>query len=48
VSLDAYAVNKLEFGKDYIIPKPFDQRLQNYFPKAVAEAAFDTGVAKLK
>lgn len=44
--LDAYAVDKLEFGKDYIIPKPFDSRLQDYIPKAVAEAAIDTGVAK--
>jgi len=44
--LDAYGVDKLEFGKDYIIPKPFDSRLQDYIPKAVAEAAVDTGVAK--
>ena len=44
--LDAYGVDKLEFGKDYIIPKPFDPRLQEYVPKAVAEAAIDTGVAK--
>ena len=44
--VDAYNVDKLEFGKDYIIPKPFDPRLQDYVPKAVAEAAIDTGVAK--
>ncbi len=44
--VDAYGVNKLEFGKDYIIPKPFDPRLQDFVPKAVAEAAVDTGVAK--
>jgi len=44
--VDAYGVDKLEFGKDYIIPKPFDPRLQDYVPKAVAEAAIDTGVAK--
>lgn len=44
--LDAYGVDKLEFGKDYIIPKPFDLRLRNVVPKAVAEAAIDTGVAK--
>ncbi len=44
--VDAYAVDKLEFGKDYIIPKPFDPRLQDHVPKAVAEAAIDTGVAK--
>ena len=46
--VDAYGVDKLEFGKDYIIPKPFDPRLQDCVPKAVAEAAVDTGVAKLK
>lgn len=46
--VDAYSVDKLEFGKDYIIPKPFDPRLQDFVPKAVAEAAVDTGVAKLK
>lgn len=44
--LDAYNVDKLEFGKDYIIPKPFDPRLQDFVPKAVSEAAVDTGVAK--
>jgi len=44
--VDAYGVDKLEFGKDYIIPKPFDPRLQDFVPKAVAEAAVDTGVAK--
>ena len=44
--IDAYAIDKLEFGKDYIIPKPFDPRLQDCVPKAVAEAAIDTGVAK--
>ena len=44
--LDAYGVDKLEFGKDYIIPKPFDSRLKDFVPKAVAEAAIDTGVAK--
>ena len=44
--VDAYGVDKLEFGRDYIIPKPFDSRLKDYVPKAVAEAAIDTGVAK--
>ena len=44
--IDAYGVDKLEFGKDYIIPKPFDLRLLDVVPKAVAEAAIDTGVAK--
>lgn len=44
--LDAYGVDKLEFGKEYIIPKPFDERLKDFVPQAVAEAAVDTGVAK--
>jgi malate dehydrogenase (oxaloacetate-decarboxylating)(NADP+) len=44
--LDAYGVAELKFGPDYIIPKPFDPRLQEFIPDAVAEAAIDTGVAK--
>lgn len=44
--LDVYGVDKLEFGKDYIIPKPFDPRLKDAVPNAVSEAAVDTGVAK--
>jgi malate dehydrogenase (oxaloacetate-decarboxylating)(NADP+) len=45
--LDAYGLDKLEFGKDYIIPKPFDLRLRERVPTAVAQAAVDTGVARL-
>ncbi|HRH80343.1 MAG TPA: malic enzyme-like NAD(P)-binding protein [Thiobacillaceae bacterium] len=37
--LDAYKLAKLEFGRDYIIPKPFDTRLMERVPKAVADAA---------
>jgi len=37
--LDAYALEKLEFGRDYILPKPFDLRLIERIPPAVAEAA---------
>ena len=37
--LEAYKLDKLEFGRDYIIPKPFDPRLIERIPKAVAEAA---------
>jgi malate dehydrogenase (oxaloacetate-decarboxylating)(NADP+) len=37
--LAAYNLDKLEFGRDYIIPKPFDPRLIERVPKAVAEAA---------
>jgi len=37
--LDAYGLKELTFGKDYIIPKPFDPRLLARVSKAVAEAA---------
>src|SRR5690554_6590829 len=42
----AYGETKLIFGKDYIIPKPFDPRLIVAVPPAVAQAAMDSGVAK--
>jgi len=42
----AYGETKLNFGKDYIIPKPFDPRLITKIPPAVARAAMDSGVAK--
>ena len=42
----AYAETKLTFGKDYIIPKPFDPRLIAVVPPAVAKAAMESGVAK--
>ncbi len=42
----AYEETKLNFGKDYIIPKPFDPRLIVEVPVAVAKAAIATGVAK--
>jgi malate dehydrogenase (oxaloacetate-decarboxylating)(NADP+) len=38
--LRAYNLERLEFGRDYIIPKPFDTRLADRVPKAVAEAAW--------
>lgn len=37
--LAAYQLKSLSFGKDYIIPKPFDPRLMKYVSTAVAEAA---------
>ncbi|NJW52399.1 NADP-dependent malic enzyme [Salinimicrobium oceani] len=42
----AYGETKLNFGKDYIIPKPFDPRLITQVPPAVAKAAMESGVAK--
>ncbi|MGO1233367.1 MAG: malic enzyme-like NAD(P)-binding protein, partial [Marinobacter sp.] len=43
---EAYGVDKLEFGKEYIIPKPMDVRLLETVPAAVARAAVDSGVAR--
>jgi malate dehydrogenase (oxaloacetate-decarboxylating)(NADP+) len=37
--LDAYQLKSLSFGKDYIIPKPFDPRLMEFVAGAVAQAA---------
>ena len=37
---------KLTFGRDYIIPTPFDPRLIHTIPPAVAKAGMDTGVAR--
>ncbi len=37
---------KLTFGRDYIIPAPFDPRLIHTIPPAVAQAGMDTGVAR--
>ena len=42
----AYDETKLNFGKDYIIPKPFDPRLISEIPPAVAKAAIESGVAQ--
>ncbi len=44
--LKAYNLEKLSFGKDYIIPKPLDPRLISCVAPAVAKAAIDSGVAK--
>ena len=45
--LDAYHVDAISFGKDYIIPKPFDKRLIDVVPKAVFDAAVSSGVSRL-
>lgn len=44
--LKAYNIDKLVFGKDYIIPKPLDPRLISCVASAVAKAAIDSDVAK--
>ncbi|MEZ5742149.1 MAG: NADP-dependent malic enzyme [Sphingomonadaceae bacterium] len=41
----AYGQNH-QFGRDYIIPAPFDPRLMEVVPSAVAKAAMETGVAR--
>jgi malate dehydrogenase (oxaloacetate-decarboxylating)(NADP+) len=42
----AYQGEKLTFGADYLIPKPFDPRLMGVVASSVAKAAMETGVAK--
>ncbi|MCH4821948.1 NADP-dependent malic enzyme [Gramella lutea] len=42
----AYGETRLNFGPDYIIPKPFDPRLIAKVPPAVAKAAMESGVAR--
>jgi len=44
--LRAYGNNAMKFGPEYILPKPFDPRLIEVVPAAVAKAATDTGVAR--
>ena len=43
----AYRGRKLKFGPEYIIPTPFDPRLIWYVPPFVAQAAMDSGVARV-
>ncbi|WP_372758863.1 malic enzyme-like NAD(P)-binding protein, partial [Litorivivens sp.] len=45
--IDACGCGLLEFGPNYIIPKPVDARLLSKVPAAVAQAAVDSGVAQL-
>ena len=47
LSLKAAGIDKLSFGPDYIIPKPMDPRLCQRVARAVAEAAVESGVAKI-
>jgi len=44
--LKVYGEKELRFGPKYILPKPFDPRLIEVVPAAVAKAACDTGVAR--
>ncbi len=45
--LKAYGVENLKFGREYILPKPFDPRALVYVAPAVAKAAIDSGVARV-
>lgn len=44
--LKAYGIDKMSFGREYIIPTPFDPRLIYEVSTAVAKAAIETGVAR--
>ena len=44
----AYGGEEFTFGQEYIIPKPFDPRVLWYVATAVAKAAIETGVAKIR
>ncbi|MBC7384749.1 MAG: NADP-dependent malic enzyme [Cryobacterium sp.] len=44
----AYSGAKFRFGRDYLIPKPFDRRVLLWVAPAVAQAAIDSGVARIK
>lgn len=43
---EAHETEHMEFGPEYIIPSPFDPRLIDFIPPAVAQAAVATGVAR--
>lgn len=45
--LRAYGVDSMKFGPDYIIPKPLDPRVMIWESPAVAQAAMETGVARV-
>ncbi|TCT19032.1 NADP-dependent malic enzyme [Thiobaca trueperi] len=41
----AYGGDQLQFGPEYLIPRPFDRRLMEHLAPAVAQAAMESGVA---
>ena len=43
----AAEIDHLEFGREYMIPKPMDPRLLKWIARAVAQAAVDSGVAQI-
>lgn len=42
----AYRIDKMSFGRDYILPKPFDKRLLSIVAPAIAKAAADSHIAR--
>ncbi|HSB89609.1 MAG TPA: phosphate acyltransferase, partial [Anaerolineales bacterium] len=46
--LQAYGVDALKFGPEYILPKPFDPRVLLWESPAVAKAAMETGAARIQ
>ena len=44
--MKAYGGERLHFGPEYLIPKPFDPRVLIWVAPAVAQAAMETGVAQ--
>lgn len=46
IVFQAYGIDKLQFGREYLIPKPLDPRLITTVSPAVAKAAMDSGVAR--
>jgi malate dehydrogenase (oxaloacetate-decarboxylating)(NADP+) len=44
--LKAYSLDHLEFGRDYVVPKPIDQRVCLWEAPAVAKAAMESGAAR--
>jgi malate dehydrogenase (oxaloacetate-decarboxylating)(NADP+) len=46
--LKAYGAKSFRFGRDYLIPKPFDHRVLYWVAPAVAKAAMETGVARVE
>ncbi len=46
--MKAYGLDRLHFGADYLIPKPFDHRVLIWEATAVARAAMETGVAQVE
>jgi malate dehydrogenase (oxaloacetate-decarboxylating)(NADP+) len=45
--LEAYQLDHLEFGPEYVVPKPFDKRVCLWEAPAVAKAAVESGVARI-